>query len=72
MSKVNLDAIKVDMLKKREKIERLEKRIKYLQEKVFILLNVRAAASIGTLFFYPLNMTEFIIGKQTIVIPIQL
>ena len=41
MSKVNLDAIKVDMLKKREKIERLEKRIKYLQEKVFYTLECK-------------------------------
>ena len=34
MSKINLDAIRVDMLKKKEKIERLEKRIKYLSEKL--------------------------------------
>ena len=34
MSKINLDAFRVDMLKKREKIERLEKRINYLSEKL--------------------------------------
>lgn len=41
MSKINLDAIRVDMLKKREKIERLEKRIKYLSEKLYYTIECK-------------------------------
>ena len=41
MSKINLDAIRVDMLKKRDKIERLEKRLKYLSEKIYYTIECK-------------------------------
>lgn len=45
MSRIDLDAIKVDMFKKREKIERLKKRINYLQEKVFYTLECKGCGN---------------------------
>lgn len=42
MSKIDLDAIRVDILKKREKIERLQKRIEYLSKKLYYTIECEA------------------------------
>ena len=50
MSKINLDTIRVDMLKKREKIERLEKQIKYLSEKLFYTIECKECGHMNLVY----------------------